>query len=243
MDANTVAAITAIAALLTGIATLLTIREMRLQRRVQFRPELIAEDVEFLAIRSLDDARGKITLAPPYVSLRDGNPWRGAIPLRIHNVGTGVARDVSAEWSFDRPKFAAVLAPFSQLLGGELRISGDLVERRGSENSGWASSGNARHRLGAIVPGQSQTGTELGVDFAYSQMLREYFATKDVAFDAPGELPPELSLTLRYRDIEGRAHSKVLRIALQPILDTDMDRDTGESVVAIGMGQLLVADA
>jgi hypothetical protein len=139
--------------------------------------------------------------------------------------------------------FATVLAPYAELLGGELRIKDDCIERRGADNTAWASGGKKPHRLGAIAPERTPAGTELRIDFAYNRMLREYFAAKDLDFGSPDDLPPQLTLTLQYRDIEGRHHSKVLSFSLQPCLDTEMDRESGGRVVAIGMGRLLVADA
>lgn len=243
MDANLVAAVTAIAALLTGIATFLSIREMRLQRRVQYHPELVVQDLDLRAVRRADPSSREIAFAPIEGPLTNGDPWRGDVPISVHNVGSGVARDVEASWSFDRLAFAKLLAPFENALGGPLRVGNDLIQRGGESSMRWFVSGPSRsERLGAIVPVSNGGGKAIVVDSAYCQLLREFYLVYSLDAEAP-LVPPPLYLTLRFRDIEGRRYQKTFRFTLRLSYSSRIHDDDTSEYHTVGLMHLLADDA
>lgn len=248
MDSSHVATITAIAALLTGLATFFSLRELRIQRRVQSRPELALEDVQFRVLcTDPDGASPAITLSLDNMPVSDSESWPGDLQLRIQNVGRGVARDVSASWSFDAYEFATLLAPYEDSIGGRIWVNGKSVQLEGRSDASWLTTGNSHSRMGAILPVPVGQGKTIAMDFAYTRMLTSFFFAS--SFPANIELLrewelPDLQLHLSYLDIEGKRYEKSLRLRFQRVIHVRTGfQELNDDTFEVARGNLLVDDA
>jgi hypothetical protein len=222
MGADQVAVVTASAALLTGLATLFSIRELRLQRKVQHRPELILEDVGFRALRLRGESRFPVvTLAHLGSPPQRGDTWRGDLPIRIQNVGRGVAREVEARWSFDAHDFAAVLAPYEESIGGQIWIEGNTVQLEAKDAPAWFTTGSHIQRLGAILPLPNGQENTIALDFAYSRLVCAFFGAASLGENQDmlnNWMLPDVRLHLSYKDMEGNRYTKLLRLRFQLVV-------------------------
>jgi hypothetical protein len=246
MDANQVAAITAIAALLTGLATLYSIYELRVKRRVQHRPEIVAEDVHFRALRLKGDHTPPIITLEAFgsaVPKQDGR--RGHLPISLRNVGTGAARDVTVTWSHDSRQFAELLAPYDDAIGGRVWVDGKTVELAAEGGPRWFTTGNSESRLGTILPMPVGQEKVVSLDFGYGGLLCAFFAAASTpdgreVLEAP---LPALSLNLSYRDIEGLRYAKSLQLQFELLVMVPSGWADDDSHDEIAQGYLRVVDA
>ena len=85
-----IAFVSSLGTFLSSIFVLITLFELRTQRKQSYMPELVIPDVCF-------DYKNEF---PNYMRIwttDDGN----ALSLKVHNVGLGVAKDVNFEWEYD----------------------------------------------------------------------------------------------------------------------------------------------
>jgi hypothetical protein len=246
MDANQVAAITAVAALLTGLATLYSIYELRVQRRVQHRPEIVAEDVQFRALRLKGDQSPPIvTLAAFGSAAQNQADWLGHLPVGLRNIGTGAARDVTVTWSYDRHQFAELLAPYDDAIGGNVWVDGKTVELAAEGAPRWFTTGNSQSRLGTILPMPVGQEKIIALDFGYGGLLCAFFAAASTLHGREVlEVPlPVLSLNLSYKDIEGLTYTKSLQLQFQLVVMVRSGMEADDTHDEIAQGYFRVVDA
>lgn len=207
--------ITAIATLLTAVATLFTILEMRRQRTSQYRPEIVLDDSAFKVFRSVT-AAGRSMFAVTTGDAKPSDQWtlsRGCF-LRCQNVGHGVARDVRLAQRVDGRAFAEKLAAHEEVIGGRIWADDRTIEFDGKEASWMAFQGHEL-RLGSFAAAASASSHDFPVLLPYEQLVGLYVAaalpSQDKHENLDWDIPP-LSLKLSYRDLEGRSFSKAIQV-------------------------------
>lgn len=248
MTADQVAAASAIAGLVTAIAALLTILELRRQRLDQQRPELVVEDTAFTVFRTgQNDDRPLIAVEPAGSPPTDSSDWRARFPLSVANVGRGVARDVVLVWSFDALAFAERLAPFEHSIGGRVWVNGDLVEISADEEMISMMRKGFETRLGALLPVPDGAARIVHLDVAYGRLLALYYAAvcdpRNTLSFTDWSVPP-ICLEMRYRDVGGRAYVK--RLIANPNLEMLAPHGFGNKEgewYSVGQGIFVVTDA
>ena len=249
MNANQVAAVSALAAFLTALAALFTILEMRRQRVSQLRPELVLEDSPFTLYRaSTHGAQYVLALCDPSSPPVDSEDIYGRCSLKLSNVGRGVARSTSAKWSFDRMEFAARLAPVAESIGGRVWIEGDLIlfESEGAV-ARWLVRTNQTLRFGAVEATENSKARPIRIDSAYLLLLASFYSaacdSKNMSLLSTLVAPP-LTLTVSYRDVEGTEYTKQIsvRAELTVLASEGFGSKEGEWF-EVGHGDFVTSDA
>ena len=130
MDANSFSIVANMATLLTALATLFAVLEMRRQRKSSFRPDLVVVNESIVA-----EKHPTISFPAPIrwhepeviysgaVSVTTIAPIRLDYSVRVYNLGTGPAKDLIFEWSFDLSKLVEAVNSLSQRL-----FAGQFIE-------------------------------------------------------------------------------------------------------------------
>jgi hypothetical protein len=248
MNANQIAALSAVASMVAAFASLLAILEMRRQRSSQLRPELDLSDAPFTLYRCSSYAnRLVLAICDPGSMPADSEDLRGQCSLRLSNVRRGVAKSTIVRWTFDRLDFAAKLAPFAESVHGRVWVENDVVH---FESDGgvakWAARTNESLRLGAIPATDPGLGKIVSLDAAYLLLLASYYAAACDAknMDLLSSLAsPPLELLVTYQDVEGKSYKKsiVVRAELTILASDGFGHRNGEWY-EIGYGRFVAAD-
>lgn len=215
-----IATLTAIASLITGIATLLTVRELIRQRRSQHRPELIIENVGLEAVYS-PSMRNKngITLQPQ-MAIEARNKFN-AICLVVTNVGRGVARNIHGHWSYDRQAIVTALAAHGEFIGGNIWLDGDGTTFEASDGSFMQWTGNSDLEMAPLHPFPESRAANIPFEGSYI-MLSEFLLSVSMEtqnldlLDTP--TLPNIRLELTYSDLEGFNYKKTFQISLRYLM-------------------------
>ncbi len=135
MQADWVTQLSSGAALITALTALLTVLEIRRQRRTMYCPDFALAQTNIFAYR---DSRGRVRLScsaePPssHLFLLDHpHPW-----LLGANVGLGVAKDVQPNWVYDALEFVRVLKTLDAHDDFEIECDSTALHIKGSK-FGW----------------------------------------------------------------------------------------------------------
>ncbi|HUO55283.1 MAG TPA: hypothetical protein VMU18_11110, partial [Rhodoblastus sp.] len=85
---------------LSAIATLLTVRQIAMQRQASYRPEIVLERKTFRLSRSEDQKDGPPDLWTTTCGETKESPKR-SFQLDLINIGLGSAKSIKIFWSFD----------------------------------------------------------------------------------------------------------------------------------------------
>jgi hypothetical protein len=218
MTPEHVQTVTSIATLLTAVAALLTILEMRRQRTEGYRPVIVVDDQMVTLYRAVGggSTRRAILLQPSGKAPVDAS-FSSEIRFSARNVGAGAALEVQARWEFDAMAFAAIIAKCDPEIGRGISVERDFVRYEAPGNQAmWMSRRVQEHRLGTLSPAVDKHAV-LPFPFAYSFLASAYFEALflqglDTSFQ--WELPT-LTLVVSLKDRAGSSHSANYRVSLE----------------------------
>jgi len=204
-----------VTAFLTALATLLTIREMKRQRKSAYKPDLLLRPTSFrVSPNDLPNQRPVIVTTGTASQGRS----RTSILLQLYNAGFGPAKYIEVNWQFDCADFVRHLAG----LPGPAGITVDN-HKKGFLNITFDGERPARifHNLATqrstsinILPPQAEES--LVVPPAYTDLLAGYVLTLSRSLSnqlQPDALSlPQFLVTVRYKDLEGDQHVKTFNV-------------------------------
>lgn len=201
-----------VATLLTATASLLIVLEMRWQRRSSHRPELVVENAQVSVFKQgLGDHHwGCLKHGSEGTS---GGTNKDSIECR--NIGTGQAKQVEFEWTFDYHAFIAKIGELDSRSASQIWIEDDFLTVNSEGSLG--SSHNLPRQLRGSLPtvGLTESGT-VSVPFpsVYLALLSAWAFALSKTNSPPREELASFSLTLRYRDMTNVSYTK--RFNAQP---------------------------
>ena len=152
--------LTSVAALLTAIATLLLVLEMRRQRKALYKRQFVCEDAQFVA-RPSDGFPLGLHLSRPG---SDGEAKsRSQLRVRCTNIGPGPAKRVEYEWSYDPQQIIESVGGYRGQCGRDLARRTATSNRYGrhpredSSQSAWAEQWDQSRRSTPVAPTDSMT--------------------------------------------------------------------------------------
>lgn len=251
MTPNTIGAVSAVAGLITSLAALLTILEMRRQRRSNYQPEVIIEEATFRVYRRL--AEGKLERVA--VSTTDTKPSdslvaRTTFSLECRNIGRGVAHQVQARMTFDARRFAEVLAPHEGFMGGRVWADGQFIEFESKEGMAWIAVQGYEQRLGTMLPAPDARIHSVDVIRPYESLFNSCVEVIAGGLDDTGDhlvmgsVPP-LRVELSYRDMVGLQHNRIQYVtpSISHLIGAAAGRSHEPGWHEIGGGSIDVRDA
>jgi hypothetical protein len=216
--------LTNLATFVTAIAALLTVREMRRQRRALYRPEFVCKTPSFKIRRAKDGHLIPFQVLPPATDGDDSPNFRSRVSLECQNIGLGPAKSVTHSWAYDALSMVDMLAnrgvDMSDIfierdllrIGGGTPTEGELFESSGSapmvihslvgQKSGFQS---------VVLPGNSLS---IPIPSAYLDLFALSLVTQDANEHLATARMGVLSLELSYQDIESK--SDLRRFTLTP---------------------------
>ena len=237
--------LTSVAALLTAIATLLLVLEMRRQRKALYKRQFVCEDAQFVA-RPSDGFPLGLHLSRPG---SDGEAKsRSQLRVRCTNIGPGPAKRVEYEWSYDPQQIIESVAATGVSVDGIwldgplLRIGTDdtpekIVHSLRGQNSG----------IRAVVHSRgADDSMTLHIPPAYVDLLGLWFSATAPKPEASASVfvlePPGITLTLSCEDIEDGRHTKrfVLRPKLRMMSSRDAAIDYAEGALGVNSFTLVL---
>jgi hypothetical protein len=203
--------------LVTAIAALFTILEMRHHRRVLYKPEFICESPEFLVWRSEDaQALSSYMLAAPAAGKPDAVAADNRLSLVCRNIGLGPAKHVSYKWSFDAQRMVESLAQHGADVS-RMWIEDNTLKIDGTGVSRWHNLFAQAAGFSSVVhSGPSNNSLSVSIPSAYLELFTMSLATRRPPHETMLIHEP-LNLELSYRDLEQRSHLR--RFKLIPQLD------------------------
>jgi len=200
---------TAVASLVTAVATLLTVLEMRWQRHAGYRPDLLVTGEPLHMRGNAEGIRVEVVRESTEAATESYGPHRPAV--LCSNVGIAHAKDVRIEWDYDILAFVAAIAALDNELGSSIvREQGMLHFDAGNRAITHMIAAQSKSNFASIAPGAPATRVDLPL--AYVDLLCAYFgAWLDASRPREGTVQVrriELTLTLRYRDIGNNEHSR-----------------------------------
>lgn len=206
-----IAAASAIGTLLSSVFVLLTLRELKTQRKHSYKPELVIPEVCFNFIGEHDR----------YLDI-----WKTddseMLSLNVHNVGLGVAKNVKLSWKYDH---ASLLSRFNNLSSankGSFKVSEDRLDyfRDGALLSGVPLGMQETQEIDFILPaGVGSNVCKINIPRSFISITSEILknGSPDEIFDLSqfndGFIP--LTLTMTYQDIGGLKISNELKIEIK----------------------------
>ena len=192
-----IAFVSSLGTFLSSIFVLITLFELRTQRKQSYIPELIIPDVCF-------DYNNEFSRYIDIWKMDDGN----ALSLKVYNVGLGVAKDVNFEWKYDVNSMIEKFYQLSNPDKGEMNIDkkNDLICCK----DGSFPLRDTQH-INFLLPysnsnsNSNSADLDLSISYTYisyiiykNTQIKEIFDLKE--FD--GMLCP-LNLIVKYKDIGG----------------------------------------
>jgi len=236
------------AGFLTALAALFTVRQLRDQRRTQFKPDLVVDDTLFRVYASGNAPESTLPQVVVAGRMPDLNLLsRGSLFLRLRNVGIGTAKDTGITLTFDAQAFAEQIAALDPELGKSFETSKRLVL---TDNDGgtWGAVREETVRLGALAADATSPGAEVHFPFAYVRMFATcLMALRSALAPASTEdwAVPPLEITVTYRDLEDVIHRKRLlaHVELSHLMGPRERREGEPEWSEIGGGGIEVRDA
>jgi hypothetical protein len=247
IDSGLIAATAAITGLVTAVAALLTVLEMRRQRVSLLRPELVVEDTEFHALGkpASNDAIVVKLSHEEATRTSDSLPER-TFSFEVRNIGRGIAREVTYKWSFEAPAFG-IMVPSERRPDGhhQLRIQDSTFTFEG-DGASWRGVGDEGQRLGMVYPEPAVNPRRIALYWPVEMLMKHYCERQWLRSspDDPIRWPDsELRLDLSYRDSAGRPYSKSLTLRPRFGMISISGRGTPSGQVhTVARGQFLASE-
>jgi hypothetical protein len=207
-----------VAAFISAVATLLTVRQMAKQRQTSYRPELVLSSTHF---EGRAEVAGQlplrwVTRAPQ----PDAENTSRELSIPLHNVGLGAAKGVSIAWSFpieatveevnSLAQKALIPAYFALQAGGLSMTS----ERFSQTTSMWRNQQNIS--IDFVLPAAVlKDPFALKLPHAYIQLCSSllYFSAHIENRKSSPKFP-SLTANLKYQDIGGAQHQIRLEVTI-----------------------------
>lgn len=239
-------AISSIAGLVTAVAALFTVLEMRRQRIGSHKPEFSLPSISYYAY-SKDG-----TVRPPFVwsrvelsksQLTEADLLDEVIAVDCFNIGVASAKDVRAYWEYDVHAFVAKIAR----LDPEHEFEYSIGERTLHSNLGRLYIQDLEepiHLHHIVAAASNHNSTSIPVPPAYLELLSSHAFLSGQSLskaiesgtDHKNAVPkfsevPALVLTIKYEDIGGLAHTR--KFEVNPRVVRVSTRDAGSSLEVI----------
>lgn len=228
-----------IAGLLTAVAALLTILEMRRQRASGFRPDLLLDDAD---LQFVDQG------APIPVAIRRDAPVRSIHPLGAPvyldclNVGVGPAKRVGGRWAVDLPHFVELITGLGSPNVLSLSIEEDralTVTPVGGRPTIHSLTNQIKVDLPFLLPASVKADPyHLPLPPFYLEILGLLVhivstGESERALRAAFNQVPPLFLAIDFRDLEENVHSICFRLTTRFVMISGSSRaSTGEQPFA-----------
>lgn len=223
-----------VAAALSAFATFLTVREMKQQRQLVHRPDLVVLPV---ALKATVEASDGVAVERAVPAVPEGLPihWEGKsgrdlvssgpfIAAAISNIGVGGAKGIEATWSAPIESFSADINAMAQraLTPAFYEYRSERLtfksESLGGMTMMW---GNTKtQHLDFVLPASTQgSSVALSIPFAFLHLISAYihvFTRLDKDSRPQFSIPP-LSLTLAFTDIASVEHRQTFSGTFDPI--------------------------
>ena len=236
MDSNTLTMLSSLVGLVTAVAALFTILEMKRQRVSSYKPELVIIPPVLLFEPS--------TGFPPLLCRRKDLPLdQPLIPVSVDciNIGAGAARDLLAMWEFDHQLAVAEVSPFVTYRGysiwlehGNTRID---FEEDGQTMMTSFTDPQVTSSMPYLLPVQAPENIfriPLPPDYLLFMRLGIYCIPSHPSNEgARVALPntPPLTLRLTYSDVGGARRLRVFRLQLRFSMFSASSRPDGNSLL------------
>lgn len=207
---------TALAGLITSIAALLTILELRRQRLAQYMPTLVIEDRP-VRIYKQSGAAGSMTLmiCPEGAEPSERHPPSN-VSLELANVGAGPALDVAATWSYDELAAAECVAAVDPKASKGLIVDPDVIHFDGGPLYGWVADRVNRRKLGTLPVTLGGRGPRIRLPLSYLELLCIFLRARKPGDHTVLNLPmPPLELVIDFRDRGGDQRFLRFLVALE----------------------------
>jgi hypothetical protein len=223
MDASQLTVLaTSVASLITAGATLLTVLEMKRQRRSTYLPELLLTPKSFQVIcQRTGEQIESWSIVESLSTQEDHDQLRlSEFTLQCVNVGRGSAKNVRIEWVIDIQEIIFAISDPAEKIGIRIwndsdkfvSFEGDRIVKRIHHFST-----QRREHISFVQTAElPASAIRLRVPPVYLDLLALYLglAFKDESFDKlidPNRLSAQVRL--RYEDIEGAAYTKQFQIS------------------------------
>lgn len=198
--------------LITAVAALLAILEMRWQRQSSYRPDLVIGSTPFNVWQGTE---GLVTSTS--AEYDDTPPSYRMAAVRVVNIGFGAAKSVTVEWMVDFHTFVARIGQMNPAVAAAILVDEDFV---GFEPDAGGITHfvrpQMRGRITSLSPGDQ--GVELKLPPVYLALYETWAETATTIGSDHGvlEIPDPVAITLKlaYRDLGENKHSK--SFTLQP---------------------------
>lgn len=198
---------TNIATLVTAVAALLVILEMRWQRHSAYKPDLLIADCPLIIYRLAEEYKVRTTAQPPN---EPSDRYADAI-IHCVNVGVGQAKNVRYEWGFDVTGFVEAIGQMDSNLASTVWIDGPWLNFEAPAKSMHSLSNRLRGKIAVIAAGDAVGGT-IFFPSAYLRLYSVYADTISRLTPVDSVLmfpdPAPLTLCLQYEDIGDNGHDK-----------------------------------
>lgn len=213
--------LTAIATLVTAVAALLTILEMRWQRTSSYKPDLVVSDSPLVVYRMPDGGIFPFTFRTDgsRPSKESASSLFNSLPdVRCINVGVAQAKRVRYRWAFDAQQFIQQISAIDVDWGTKILVDRDVIRFEHPAIQAMFRIGSSTdERLTAVSPGGITNGTPLQVPFSYLALLSAYLQAAQSHLASTDSWtwsdPVALTLTLDYRDIGETDHRKQFQVS------------------------------
>jgi|GEM_PF-3548570 len=209
----------AIAALITAIATLLTINEMRKQRKSSLIPELTFPKNHFF-IYWFNPNKGvplfwsKNEIEKPEKDVHSAPSTKSYFNVKIEcfNVGFGVAKEVEISWDFDIKNFINVLKELDDGNKFKFALSEDAYLRIHSSDLDYLSILNRENfepsEIRYLLPAQMvKEPTLLRIPSEYITLYSIYIYLLILTETQQKENIPSLNVSLTFKDLESETYT------------------------------------
>lgn len=228
--------IVAVASLVTALAALATILEMRRQRRSMYRPDFALLQFQIDAYRG-DKGR-------PYVSnSSDPPPLDGLAGLYVPavNVGLGSCKHLVLEWKYDVLEFARIIEQCDTDDEFGITYEDKRLDIKGKSNEFLSSTHFLARQDEEVIPyvvpvSVQPTPIQLRLPFAYTTLYEVwlYLALEAFRKKTSGRVlsdePPPIRLVLSYQDIGDEQRNQEYEIVLQTCAFMDQKPEEGKLV-------------
>jgi len=220
---QSIALFASVGACLSAIATLLTVRQMAMQREASYRPELAFSRTFFEA--GPDPLRGGV-LPEKWMNKKPGS--EAPMPLDVlsvplRNVGLGTAKEIAISWSFPIDETIERVNQSAQRTLTPAYFSSDewgvsiKSESLGNGTSMWRN--QKKDSVDFVLPASVEKDpVDVKLPHAYVQLCSAalYFASKDKDDKRSFDVPP-LTANIEYVDIGNRKHCAIFEFQLNVV--------------------------
>ncbi|WP_214629718.1 hypothetical protein [Paenibacillus agaridevorans] len=204
-----------LAALFSSLIALLTLFEMRAQRRNSLRPEIV---IKRSYIYLFWEEEGKGDLPINWYNNNDSARSKNSTQkytLRIINIGLQTAKDLTVEWQYDINKFIDLIHKYNDdnLYRIEVSDSKWLNIKSKNGDQGINLKNDLSEYLGFMGTGKNDDEClYLDVPISLQTLISVLLSLCDSSNGKVLEYQPEISLILQYKDISGKEYSKTIKL-------------------------------